>query len=291
METNIEKIKCVGCLSLSKKFFGKKSAFSLYKCLDCGMVSLYEKPNSSSAVYDAEYFSGGSRGFGYVNYDEDKEPMRDGFKKYLKIIEKSLRGKGKLFDVGAATGFFMSLAKDAGFDVSGVELSSFAAGKARDKGFDVKTGMLKDVVFDSGTYDAVTLLDVVEHMPDPEEDIRIVSRMLRAGGVLVANTPDSGSLYARIMGIKWHLVVPPEHIHYFNEKSICLLLERNGFEVQMVTRIGKKFTVEYVLNMLFKWLKIQLFQTIATKIKGTKIGTFSFPINFHDNMFVLAKKK
>lgn len=291
MENNIKEIACVGCLSKDKTFFGEKSGFSLYKCSNCGMISLYNRPESSKEVYDEEYFSGGGGGFGYVNYDEDKEPMREGFKKYLKLIENISGKKGKLFDVGAATGFFMFLARDYGFNVSGVEISDFAAKTARNKGLDVLTGTLSDISSGFGSYDAVTLLDVIEHMPDPESDIRIAGKMLNNGGLMIINTPDSGSLYAKMMGMKWHLIVPPEHIHYFNEKGIRSLLDRNSFETLLVTRIGKKFTLEYVFNMLFKWLKVKAFQDIAIKIKGTKLGTFSFPINFHDNMFVIARKK
>ncbi len=286
----MEKIACVGCLSTDKTFFGIKSGFSLYKCSNCKMISLYKIPEASSSVYNAEYFSGGSGGFGYVNYDQDKEPMREGFKKYLNLIKKISGRTGKLFDVGAATGFFLVLAKDSGFTVSGVEISDFAAQKAREKGLNVVTGTLSDVNFVDSTYDVMTLLDVIEHMPNPENDIKIAGKMLRSGGLVVINTPDSGSLLAMALGTKWHLILPPEHIHYFNENGVRSLLRRNGFEILIVTRIGKKFTMEYVFNMLFKWLKVSAFQTIATKIKGTKLGTFSFPINFHDNMFIVARK-
>ncbi|MEQ1561651.1 MAG: polyprenol monophosphomannose synthase, partial [Nitrospira sp.] len=103
IEEDVKKINCVGCLSKEKVFFGIKNNLPLYKCLGCGMLSLYELPESSSEVYDAEYFSGGSGGFGYVNYDEDKEPMRESFKKYLDLIKKVSGKSGKLFDVGAAT--------------------------------------------------------------------------------------------------------------------------------------------------------------------------------------------
>jgi SAM-dependent methyltransferase len=290
MENGIQQIACVGCESLRKEFFGKKNGFSLYKCSDCGMVSLYEKPVASAEVYSADYFSGGGNGFGYVNYDEDKEPMRQGFYKYLSIIENLSGKKGKLFDVGAATGFFIALAKEKGFEVSGVELSSFAANKAREKGFDVATGTLESIPLIPNSYEVVTMLDVIEHMMDPEAEVKIAYSILKKDGLLVINTPNSGSTYAKLMGIGWHLVIPPEHIHYFNRVAMRKLLERNGFEVLVETTIGKKFTFEYVCNMLFKWLKIRLFQTIAIKTKGTWLGTFSLPINLRDNMFVVARK-
>ncbi len=292
MENEIQKIACVGCQSLDKKFFGKKNGYSIYKCGKCTMLSLYEKPKASAAVYDSEYFSGGAKGFGYVNYDEDKEPMRESFKKYLQLIEKHSGKKGKLVDVGAATGFFLVLAQEAGFEVSGVEISDFAASIAREKGLNVITGTLDSLsTHPKESVDAMTLLDVIEHMPDPERDLRIAHTLLTHGGVLVANTPNSGSLYARMMGMKWHLVVPPEHIHYFNKKGIVELFDRVGFDVIVVTQIGKKFTLEYVFSMLFTWLRMNIFQKIATRLQGTRIGKFSFPINFRDNMFVIVKKR
>lgn len=290
MENDIKEIVCVGCLSKSKTFFGKKNGFNVYKCSNCRMLSLYKKPKTLDKVYNSEYFSGGSGGFGYVNYDEDKEPMRDSFKKYLELIKNISNKKGKLFDVGAATGFFMSLAMEDGFEVSGVEYSDFAANKGRDKGFDIKTGTLEKLNIQENAYDVVSMLDVIEHMPDPEIDIKIVQKMLKKDGLVIINTPDSGSLYARIMGINWHLVVPPEHIHYFNERGIKELLLRNGLDVLTVTRINKKFTLEYIFNMLFKWLKVGLFQSIAIGLKGTRLGRLSLPTDLKDNMFIVAKK-
>ncbi|MES3005130.1 MAG: class I SAM-dependent methyltransferase [Patescibacteria group bacterium] len=290
MENDIKEIGCVGCLSKDKTFFGKKNGFNIYKCSNCRMLSLYKKPQTLDQVYNSEYFSGGSGGFGYVNYDEDKEPMRNSFKKYLDLITKISNKKGKLFDVGAATGFFMSLAKVDGFEVSGVEFSDFAAGQGRSRGFDIKTGTLDKLAIEEGGYEVVTMLDVIEHMPDPENDIKIIQKMLKQNGLVVVNTPDSGSFYARMMGINWHLVVPPEHIHYFNERGIRELFTRNGFEVLLVTRMSKKFTLEYIFNMLFKWLKVGLFQKIAIRLKGTSLGRLSLPTDLRDNMFIVAKK-
>jgi len=286
----IWKINCVGCLSKNKTFYTKRSGFDYYKCSDCKMISLYSVPKSYSDIYEAEYFKGGSGGFGYVNYDEDKEPMRESFKRYLSIVENLSNKKGKLFDVGAATGFFINLAKEYGFSVSGVEISDFAADIARKRGFDVKTGVLEFKEIDKESFDVITMLDVIEHMPDPEVSLQISNKILKSGGLLVINTPDSGSIYSKMMGKNWHLLIPPEHIHLFNKDGIKKLLQRNGFELVMSTHIGKKFTVEYILNMLFKWLKFKIFQNMAMGLKGTKVGRISLPLDLHDNMFILAKK-
>ena len=71
---------------------------------------VYPLPQSID-VYDEAYFLGAERGFGYVDYDVDKEPMVPTFLKYLELIKKSGHKKGKILDVGAATGFFLKIAK------------------------------------------------------------------------------------------------------------------------------------------------------------------------------------
>jgi len=65
----------------------------------------------------------------------------------------------------------------------------------------------------------VTMWDVFEHFVDPASDVRAAARVLKVGGVLAINTPDISSWYARIMGKRWHLLIPPEHIHYFTKKG------------------------------------------------------------------------
>ena len=134
--------------------------------------------------------------------------------------------------------------------------------------------------------------DVLEHVTDPEADIRIIARLLRPGGVIAINTPDSGSLYARVMGKEWHLLVPPEHLHLFSERSITALLRRSGFSVEKVSKIGKSFTLEYVAQTAATWRKSDLLQRLAMFLKRHPIiGRLSIPINLRDNMFIIARKK
>jgi hypothetical protein len=115
--------------------------------------------------------------------------------------------------------------------------------------------------------------------------------MLNSGGLVIVNTPDSGSLYARIMGMKWHLIVPPEHTFLFSEKSMKELLEDHNLEIITITKIGKKFTAEYVVHTLYRWLGWGVWKhLLAVLSRHPKIAKLSFPINFRDNMFVIARK-
>ncbi|MHB0865502.1 MAG: class I SAM-dependent methyltransferase, partial [Minisyncoccota bacterium] len=209
---------------------------------------IYPIAYDALSLYDADYFAGATKGSGYVEYDTDKEPMRPAFIEYLKEVDKFAPRKGELLDVGAATGFFMKIADEFGWRTKGVEISDYATTLAQKRGLDVRCGTLVNSGFAERNFDAITMWDVLEHFADPQVDIRIAEKLLRPGGILAINTPDSGSLYARMMGKRWHLLVPPEHINYFTKKSVTALLRENGFSIEKISKIGKSFTLEYVVQ-------------------------------------------
>lgn len=278
---------CTVCGESETTLFTVKNGHSIFCCKHCGLLFVHPTPRSAD-IYSADYFTGATSGFGYVNYDEDKEPMVPAFKKYLRLITDALQKKGKLLDVGAATGFFVNLARRAGFDASGVEISDHGASVGRKNGLAIATGTLESV---TGTFDCITMLDLIEHVPDPREELRLARARLAQGGVLVINTPDAGSLFARAMGKRWHLIVPPEHLYYFNRSNLTRLLKEEGFETELVTTIGKSFTFKYIFKMLHKWTKLWLFDALARGASHQRVARLAIPINLYDNMFILARKR
>lgn len=295
METNSQSQKnkvvvCHVCGDSAIVSWGNKKGFDHDICGTCKVVFLNPLPGAVDHIYGDSYFVGSEGGYGYSNYDADKEAMREVFVDYLKRLENLTPGR-TIFDVGAATGYFLERARERGWQGGGVEISKFATERARDKGLDVTHGVLNDVAKDK-QYHVVTMWDVLEHVPDPHSDIQKVHSLLEPSGIVAINTPDSGSLYARLMGKKWHLIVPPEHIFLHSKKSIVKLLEKNGFEVLLYTKIGKKFSLSYIANILNHWLGWRIFKhTLNFLGRHQKLASLSFPINFRDNMFVIARKK
>lgn len=284
--------KCIACGEAEHAYFCSKKGHHLYRCGVCKMLSLHPVPQTTEEIYGDDYFTGAEAGHGYVNYDEDKEPMREVFKDYMERIEKYTRGKGLLLDVGAATGFFMSIAEGVGWKTQGVEISRYATMLAQKKNLDVIHGTMANIDVSEPLFDVVTMWDVLEHMKDPITDLQRARSVLKQDGLLVLNTPDSGSLYAKLLGKRWHLIVPPEHIHYFNDESVSKVLNACGFETVCITRIGKKFTLEYIFLMLSKWLGWRIFRQSVSYLRDhKKLGQISIPINLQDNMFVVARKK
>ncbi|MDO8522613.1 MAG: class I SAM-dependent methyltransferase [bacterium] len=280
---------CIVCNSLDSVPFSKKNGHDIVRCTACGLLFVYPIHASSSDIYNRDYFEGASKGFGYVNYDEDKEPMKPVFLKYLNIIDAELGGKrGKLLDVGAATGYFVRLARDAGYDAEGVDISEHAAMLGRAKGLRVHTGTIEDA---SGIYDCITMLDLIEHVPDPRAVIKKAASLLRRRGVLIINAPDAGSLLARILGRYWHLISPPEHLYYFNRSNMRRLLDEEGFDVARMTTIGKWFTIKYIFKVLGRSTHIGLFQKISSFFSNKSLTRLSLPVNLRDNMFVVARRR
>jgi SAM-dependent methyltransferase len=278
---------CILC-GLGSHRIGRKNKHTLYTCISCGLTFVHPTPDVES-VYGEDYFAGAKGGFGYVHYDADKEPMVPTFEAYLSRIKLLTDGR-KILDVGAATGFFLQLAKRSGFDPYGIEISPYAADVATNKGIPMTVGTLVDVP-ELKRFDVITMLDVIEHVSNPIETIRAAHHVLIEGGLLIINTPDKGSLYARSLGMRWHLIVPPEHLFYFNRTNMRLMLEKNGFEVLSVSTIGKRFTLSYIFNMLYAWQGLALWRILSNFCKTGRLGHIAVPINLGDNMFVIARKK
>ena len=281
---------CRVCGAKETPHYAKKNGFDLYKCPHCGLIFVWPVPDTTKRIYDQEYFSGARFGHGYVDYDVDKQAMKPTFAKYIEMLEKFLGRRGFLLDIGAATGFFINMAKQRGWQVAGVEISEFAAAKGREKGLDVRAGTLATTGFSDNSFDAVSMLDVIEHVPDPEAELKLIHKALKPGGLLLINNPDAGSWYAKIMGPRWHAVIPPEHLVLFNKKNLPMLLRGCGYEIVYVGKVPKKFSLRYTAQVAANWLRIAPLRALADWLNKSRLGQIAIPIHIRDNLVVIARK-
>ncbi len=288
MENEINKINCPNCGS-GTTLWGKKNNYNLFSCISCKLVFVSPLPDPKS-VYSEDYFAGAKKGFGYVDYDKDKEPMVPTFNKYLDLFKKYGKPNGKLFDVGAATGFFLDIARKKGFEVSGVEMSEHATKLAQSKGINVSSGDIISLNLAPDYYDIITMLDVLEHMTDPFKELLEAKKVLKKGGLLVVNSPNGQSILSRLLKSKWHLVVPPEHLFYFSPKNLTGFMENNGFKVLYSGTIGKRFTFQYIFKMLYKWQKLSIWNYLSNFFSKGFLSKLFIPINLYDNFFIILQK-
>lgn len=145
---------------------------------------------------------------------------------------------GRLLDVGCGTGDFLSHAASAGWSVRGIEPSRLASERARARGLDVFGGTLEAACgsHDGHGYDAVTMLNVLEHVPDPVTYVRQCRSFLRPGGSLAIVVPNDFTLLqeaarAAIGTDRRWWIAAPDHINYFDFDSLEALMRGEGFEV------------------------------------------------------------
>ncbi|HEX6828340.1 MAG TPA: class I SAM-dependent methyltransferase [Burkholderiales bacterium] len=146
-------------------------------------------------------------------------------------------GATRLLDVGCSSGAFLAAAAAAGLRAEGVEPSPEAAEGARRAGFKVFTGMLEDACYPDGSFDAVTLVEVLEHLREPLPLLAECRRVLRPGGIVMATTPNAASWTARCMGSRWEvfsLTAMGGHVSFFSPASLGLLAQRAGFELARI---------------------------------------------------------
>lgn len=291
LENQFSKKTCLICESQSADFFAERNKCDLYRCQNCKLIFVFPLPRDCAGIYSESYFSGGSGMIGYADYEGDEEAMAETFKAYLEKIGKALPKKGSLWDVGAATGQFARLAEKNGWRATGIEISEYAAGIARKKGLKIFTGNFETYDALENQFDAVTFWDVLEHFAHPETALRQAKKILKPGGILAINTPDSESLLARIFGKRWHLLDPPNHLHIFGRKNINSFLEKHNFEVLYISRVGKKFSLRYIFKMLSGWQKLKIWRVAYKYSMKSRWGNWKIFLNTRDNMFIIAKKQ
>jgi SAM-dependent methyltransferase len=171
--------------------------------------------------------------------------------RHLRIVQRFIR-MGRLLDAGCASGAFLYAAADAGWDVVGVEPAQVLCAKAKQllagRG-DVLCVALQQADIPPATFDALTLWDVLEHVPDPLGFMRHCASLLKPGGFLFANVPDLDSLQSRFMGERWPLLLA-EHLNYFNRSSLKLCGELANLKLLEFGRRPASFTLDYVFYRL-----------------------------------------
>lgn len=184
-------------------------------------------------------------------YVEQAAGRQRSFRRSLRLVERYLSGPpGRLLDVGCSAGIFLQLARDAGWDVLGLEPSRWLFERAREElGEAVLQTTFEEAPLTAASFDLVTLWDVLEHVVDPAAVVEKCAEVLRSGGLLALNTPNVDSLIARSMGSRWPLLLP-EHLYYYSPDSLEALLTRSGFRVLGTHLHFAFFGVDYVLHRL-----------------------------------------
>ena len=150
------------------------------------------------------------------------------FAHVLSTVERYRTG-GRILDVGCAEGTLLALARENGWDVSGVEPNKhFVRWAKKNYNLKILQGSVYNAKLRKKSYDVITLLDVIEHVHDPRAFLRRCYELLAPGGVIFISTPDIGSPIARIMRRRWFYILSI-HVFYFTRQTLSNILRKVGY--------------------------------------------------------------
>lgn len=275
-------LSCPACgNTTAHRFLYRKNDCEILRCEDCGLGRTEADSFKPENYYTADYFSG-KHSDGYADYLGAEKVLRREFARTVKFVRK-FRSSGRLLEVGCAYGFFLEEAK-RDFDVTGIELADEAAEHCRRSGLRVLTGSADgELLRGLGEFDAVVMLDVIEHLPSPRETVALLARHLKAGGILVITTGDFGALSARLTGMRWRLMTPPQHLWFYSKESIRRMAAGAGLEVEHIDHPWKTVPLSLIGFQLARMIGFQPRQVPAW-------GRLGLPVNLFDAMRVVLRR-
>lgn len=292
-ELPLESVDCYMCSSTDGQCLVDEPPFKVIRCRQCSFVYVTPRVPDSHLhlIYQTEYFNSPDAGdFGYSDYTRDREGYIRTFQKKARIVQRFKKG-GRVLEIGSAAGFFLHAMNEAGFESDGIEVSEFAANFARTElGMkSVFNGMLHEAPFERGRYDVLALWDVIEHLADPGAELIRMREFLKPDGILVMQTQNVESHFAKLLGAKWQHYKHLEHVYHFSPKTMKDLLAKAGFEIVDVTSrgAGKFISVDFFVDRMRRYSKVL---NVLLKPAQALFGRRFFYINPGDEIIVVARK-
>ena len=254
---------------------------TIVRCNNCGLV--YTNPRPNAAMLDGLYAAVEDH-----SYLQEEEARLATFRHEMQRLAKHAP-RGRLLDIGAHVGTFLRVAREAGYEVSGVEPSAWAARYAREThGLDVRPTTVANAGFPEESFDLVTMWDVVEHFADPQGELLDVARFVKPGGVFALTTMNVGSLTPRLMRghWPWYMLM---HQYYFTPDTLSRMLEKAGFEVIAIEPHVRIIYVRYLVGKLHAYSPV-LHRLSQLATGRTGLGGLRIPVNLGDLMTVYARK-
>jgi SAM-dependent methyltransferase len=225
--------RCPLCESTQHTDLFSKDARSYVLCAACGLAFSLPRlgEGALTGLYDEigeDYFTDPRMLAFYF------DPHR--FERELGFVARHLTPGSRLMDVGCCVGAFVAAAEKAGYQTSGIDISTAAVNCGRSRGLSLRVENMLTTPY-SEPLDAVSLWNVLEHVPSPLAFLRKSFEVLRPGGCLFASVPNFQSLSQKVLGSR-HNLVCVEHLNYFTPRTFVETVASAGFEVQTIRSIG-----------------------------------------------------
>lgn len=217
-------------------------AFTVATCSECGMAFTTPYPTGAEELaryYPQEDYYGSSTG---RRFNPIMERMISAFRAARAKRVLGVRKTGRVLDIGCGRALLLQHLKSLGWECYGTELSESLASHVREtSGIEVRTGELRDMGFEDGSFDVVTAYHVLEHISNPRETLTAVRRLMKSDGLLVVGVPNLASVQARMSRGRWFHLDVPRHVVHFTPDTLARMLRECGFEITS----RKSYSLEY----------------------------------------------
>ena len=230
--TNV--LQCPICGGAEARRVWRERGVELLRCLGCGHVrSTWQAGPDYAGYWGDSAVSENSLAAHSDYWYRARVPV------YREFLRRFSAYCGRLLDVGCGIGFFVKVARDAGWDAHGSEVSPVAVRIGREQlGLaQLHVGRVEDAGFVQGSFDAITLWDVIEHVPDPVSLLIELRRLLRPGGLLFVQTPNVNMQLLRARVVRCmrgkdegcNTLEVKDHLNDFTPGSLRLAVQRAGY--------------------------------------------------------------
>lgn len=210
---------CPACHTRASRPAGHASGFALERCRTCKSLFTARLPTTGEAQDYETYYHAGNLEVPDFVHDRLGEIVST-FEPYRRI--------NRWLDVGFGAGTLMRAAARHGWEVAGTEVAPGAEDTLRAEGFEVHLGDVAELGLPAQSFDVVSMVEVLEHVSDPDVLLAAAVELLRSGGALYVTTPHARGVSARLLGTRWSVVAPPEHLQLFSVRGLRAALTRRG---------------------------------------------------------------
>ena len=270
-----------------KDFSVSQEIFDLYHDEELDMLITYPQPSLENL---GKYYES----VDYISHTDSKRSLFEkcyhfiksiALKNKLNLVNSLQPAKGSILDIGAGTGDFLSVVKENGWNTTGIEPSEKAKAIAKRKGvsFVEQTSELEN-----NSFDVITMWHVLEHVPNLDNQIKELKRLLKPNGRLIIAVPNFKSFDAKQYGNFWAAYDVPIHFWHFSKTTIKKLFAKENMELVKV--LPMKFDSFYVslLSEKYKTGKMNFVKAFFIGLQSNWKAKKNFEYSSH--IYVLKNK-